>query len=248
MLFGILTSLGEEGLELTATIVPYFGEKIKWKVKKYQSSRKWMREGIAYRGFLLLHYFAMAKKSRRAYNENKKGAITPLEFLVVSKNKLKIVFDRAENEKYRLSDFSSGESTELRRRLSEILAEARARVGFNADGERLLVSYYPTRLAGAELFVTVVRASEEATHYYVFDSLDTLTRACALCSGEGGMLYLLPSGEYCISLRSESVVLSEFGEKKEERSISPIIDRSRLLKKTDAVATLASLWCEGCSP
>ena len=62
------------------------------------------------------------------------------------------------------------------------------------------------------------------------------------------MLYLLPSGEYCISLRSESGVLSEFGEKKEERSISPIIDRSRLLKKTDAVATLASLWCEGCSP
>jgi hypothetical protein len=171
-----------------------------------------------------------------------------LEFLLVSKTKLKIILDREETERYRLAELASGESPEIKQRLSEILLEAERRVGFSSNGARILVSYYPTRLSGAELFVTVVRASEEVTRYYVFDSLDRITHACALCGSGDGRLYLLPSGEYCLAVRSESLVFSEFGDEEDERSIASLIDRARLLKKTDAVATLAALWCEGCSP
>ena len=93
-----------------------------------------------------------------------------MEFLVVSKTKLKIILDKAEVEKYRLSDFSSGESVELKRRLRSILDEARARVGFESGTDRLLVSYYPTRLSGAELFVTVLGTADGASEpiCYIF--------------------------------------------------------------------------------
>ena len=88
-----------------------------------------------------------------------------MEFLLVCKTKLKIVLGRDEVERYRLSDFISEESPELRERLSEILREAEKRVGFHTDGERLLVSYYPTRLSGAELFVTVIGDAAEESRF-----------------------------------------------------------------------------------
>ena len=175
-----------------------------------------------------------------------------VEFLVVSKSKLKIILDKSEVEKYRLSDFSTGESRELRRRLREILAEARDRVGFDSGGERLLVSYYPTRLAGAELFVTVIGGLEEIQSYYIFSSLDELSRACAAAEGAAeGALYLLPSGEYCLAVMSvggAENALSEFADEENDRGIAHLLERSRLLKNSGAVATLASLWCGRCTP
>ena len=175
-----------------------------------------------------------------------------MEFLVVNRSKLKIILEKSEVERYRLSDFSSGESKELRRRIREILSVAKERVGFESSGERLLVSYYPTRLSGAELFVTVVGGAEERCSYYIFSSLDELTRACYAAESEtDGSLYLLPDGEYCLAVISgdggESI-LSEFANEENEGSIKPLLLRSRLLKKTGAVTALASLWCGGCSP
>lgn len=175
-----------------------------------------------------------------------------MEFLIVSKTKLKIILDRSEVEKYRLSDFSSGESRELRLRLREILSVARERVGFDTGNARLLVSYYPTRLSGAELFVTVVGVPEGRPRYYIFPSLDELSRACSAAEGRvDGSLYLLPSGEYCLAVSTaelECDIFSEFADEEAEGSIAPLLKHSRLIKKADAVSTLASLWCGGCSP
>ena len=175
-----------------------------------------------------------------------------MEFLVVSKTKLKIILDRSEVEKYSLSDFSSGESKELRRRLRDILAEAKSRVGFDSAGERLLVSYYPTRLSGAELFVTVIGGLDGRLCYYIFSSLETLMKACHASEGRcDGALYLLPSGEYCLAVSSaegEENPISEFSDEEKEGSVKHLLLRSRLLKKTGAVTALASLWCGGCSP
>ena len=172
-----------------------------------------------------------------------------MEFLVVNKSKLKIILDKREAEKYRLQDFSSSESRELRRRLRDILAIAKERVGFESEGARLLVSYYPTRLAGAELFVTVVGIPEGRPRYYIFPSLDELSRACAAADGRGdGSLYLLPSGEYCLAVSTaelECDIFSEFADEEAEGSIAPLLKHSRLIKKADAVSTLASLWCGG---
>ena len=170
-----------------------------------------------------------------------------MEFLVVSRTKLKIVLDRSEVEKYRLSDFSSGESSELRSRLGEILKEAKTRVGFDSRGERLLVSYYPTRLAGAEIFVTVIGVGGLATRYYIFGSLDELARACAAANAPDidGALYLLPSGEYCLAVHiseDQRDVLSEFADAGNESTNRLILSRARLIKDSGAVGLLASMY------
>ena len=175
-----------------------------------------------------------------------------MEFLLVCKTKLKIVLDKEEAAHYRLSDFPTEGAVELRKRLSEILKKAEERVGFSTEGKRLLVSYYPTRLAGAELFVTVVGVPESRPRYYIFPSLDELSRACAAADGRvDGSLYLLSGGEYCLAVSTaelECDIFSEFADEEAEGSIAPLLKHSRLIKKADAVSTLASLWCGGCSP
>ncbi len=189
----------------------------------------------------------MAKKSVKVYNDIKKTEID-LEFLVVSKNKLKIIIDKAEVEKYHLSDFSSGESSELRRRLGEILNEAKERVGFDCGKDRLLVSYYPTRLAGAELFVTVLGRGEDSGEpvYYIFKSLDELSLACRAITGRTAesRAYLLAGEQYCLEVsytRGALDVLAEFSEPLERRQAAYMLEHSRLLLDSDAASLFAKL-------
>ena len=166
-----------------------------------------------------------------------------MEFLLVCKTKLKIVLDKEEVERYRLSDFTSEESPELRERLSEILLEAEERVGFRTDGERLLDSYYPTRLSGAELFVTVLGSTAEESSFYVFPSLTDLCRAASAADYSGeSRAYLLPSGEYCIELPTYAdTVLSEFADPTPAGKIKPILKYSKKLADAGALSLFASL-------
>ena len=166
-----------------------------------------------------------------------------MEFLLVCKTKLKIILGRDEVERYRLSDFTSEESPELRERLSEILREAKKRVGFHTDGERLLVSYYPTRLSGAELFVTVIGDAAEESRFYVFSSLSELCRAASASDYSGeSRAYLLPSGEYCIELLTEAdAVFSEFADLASAHEITPVLKYARKLADTGALSLFASL-------
>lgn len=166
-----------------------------------------------------------------------------MEFLLVCKTKLKIVLDKDEVDRYHLSDFISEESQELRQRLSEILQKAEERVGFRTEGERLLVSYYPTRLSGAELFVTVLGDAKTECSFYVFSSLSELCRAALATDYSGeSRAYLLPGGEYCLELLSgEDTVLSEFAEPTPPGKITPVLKYARKLTDADAVRLFASL-------
>ena len=166
-----------------------------------------------------------------------------MEFLLVCKTKLKIVLDKDEVDRYRLADFTSEQSQELRQRLSEILRQAEERVGFRTEGERLLVSYYPTRLSGAELFVTVLSETATERSFYVFSTLSDLCRAAHATDYAGeSRAYLLPGGEYCLELLSDGdAVLSEFAESIPDRKIIPLLKYSRRLANTDAVKLFASI-------
>ena len=166
-----------------------------------------------------------------------------MEFLLVCKTKLKIVLDKDEVDRYRLTDFTSEQSQELRQRLSEILRQAEERVGFRTEGERLLVSYYPTRLSGAELFVTVLSETATERSFYVFSTLSDLCRAAHATDYAGeSRAYLLPGGEYCLELLSDGdAVLSEFAESIPDRKIIPLLKYSRRLTDTDAVKLFASI-------
>ena len=166
-----------------------------------------------------------------------------MEFLLVCKTKLKIVLDKDEVDRYRLADFTSEQSQELRQRLSEILRQAEERVGFRTEGERLLVSYYPTRLSGAELFVTVLSETATERSFYVFSTLSDLCRAAHATDYAGeSRAYLLPGGEYCLELLSgEDTVLSEFVDPTPISKITPILKYARKLTDADAVRLFASL-------
>ena len=166
-----------------------------------------------------------------------------MEFLLVCKTKLKIILDREEVERYRLADFTSEQSVELRQRLAEILDEAESRVGFSSEGERLLVSYYPTRLSGAELFVTVVSDRTEASSFYIFPTLDTICRAASAADYTGeSRAYLLPSGEYCIELLGDAdTILSEFADATPTHKIAPLLKYAKKLADTGAIDLFAAL-------
>ena len=166
-----------------------------------------------------------------------------MEFLLVCKTKLKIILDREEVERYRLADFTSEQSVELRQRLAEILNEAEERVGFHTEGERLLVSYYPTRLAGAELFVTVVGESAEVSSFYIFPTLGEICRAAEATDYRGdSRAYLLPGGEYCLELLSDGDdILSEFADATPTHKIAPLLKYAKKLANTGAVSLFAAL-------
>ena len=168
-----------------------------------------------------------------------------MEFLVVSKTKLKIILNKEERERYSLSDFTSSDSPELRERLCEILREAYERVGFDTHNGRILVSYYPTRLAGAELFVTAIPETGE-TRYYIFSELSELSRTCRaiLSDISDSRVYLLPSGDYCLalSMREDSLeVASEFSRPENSGRIRSLVSHARLLAEGDAAHIFASL-------
>lgn len=166
-----------------------------------------------------------------------------MEFLLVCKTKLKIILDREEVERYRLANFTSEQSVELRQRLAEILNEAEERVGFHTEGERLLVSYYPTRLAGAELFVTVVSDRTEESRFYIFPTLGEICRAAAATDYIGdSRAYLLPDGEYCLELLSDGDdILSEFADATPTHKIAPLLKYSRKLTDSGAIDLFAAL-------
>ena len=166
-----------------------------------------------------------------------------MEFLLVCKTKLKIILDREEVERYRLADFTSEQSVELRQRLAEILEEAKSRVGFSSAGERLLVSYYPTRLSGAELFVTVVSDRTEESSYYIFPTLEAICRAASAADYTGeSRAYLLSSGEYCIELIGDAdTVLSEFADETPTHKIAPLLKYAKKLADTGALSIFAAL-------
>ncbi len=77
-----------------------------------------------------------------------------MEFLTVSENKLKIMLNSAEIEKYKLNskelDYSD---PELRNRFWAILDKAHEECGFSAKGEKVLIQFYPSK-AGGEVFIT----------------------------------------------------------------------------------------------
>ena len=166
-----------------------------------------------------------------------------MEFLLVCKTKLKIILDREEVERYRLADFTSEQSVELRQRLAEILNEAEERVGFHTEGERLLVSYYPTRLAGAELFVTMVSDRTEESRFYIFPTLGEICRAAAATDYRGdSRAYLLPDGEYCLELLSDGDdILSEFVDATPAHKIAPLLKYAKKLTDTGAIDLFAAL-------
>ena len=118
-----------------------------------------------------------------------------MEFLQIGESKLKIVASEEEMRTYKLENCSSGEgSAAIRRSFWKILDLAKAEVGFDPAGDKLLIQFYPVQSGGCEIFVTKLGILPESSArmvskssrismlsknvgFYSFASLDYLVRA-----------------------------------------------------------------------
>ena len=118
-----------------------------------------------------------------------------MEFLLIGESKIKIVLNREEAERYKLDaavpDISGPGA---RRSFWRILDMAKAEVGFDPAGDKILIQLYPLKSGGCEIFVTKLGILSEASarlvsrsdriamlsrklSLYSFDSLDDIISA-----------------------------------------------------------------------
>ena len=73
----------------------------------------------------------------------------------IGESKLKIVASEEEMKTYKLENCTSGDGgASIRRSFWRILDMAKAEVGFDPAGDKLLIQFYPIKSGGCEIFVT----------------------------------------------------------------------------------------------
>lgn len=106
-----------------------------------------------------------------------------MDILKISESKLKIMLTKADVKKYKLdTDNVDYNDTKTRNKVWEILDYVKKYHGFDHDGEKLLIQFYPSRDGGAELFVTKLenlshkneRSISKASNVTMLDSKRTI--------------------------------------------------------------------------
>ena len=143
-----------------------------------------------------------------------------MDFLRIGESKIKIVMSASELEKYGLSANDEGCSAASRRAVFEILEIAGREVGFDAEGDKILVQFYPMRDKGCEIFVTklgllspsssrlVLRSDKtdvmsKEQSFYFFSGISDVRRALTAVSGALGdrrVMLLSGAGTYILAL------------------------------------------------
>ncbi len=194
-----------------------------------------------------------------------------MEFLVICDSKLKIILTDADIKEYNIDAVGSDCTDPLCRRVVwKLLDRAKKEVGFDPQGDKVLVQFYPMKPSGCEVFVTklgilsatsakIVSESKSVALLsrerivYSFDGLDHLISAARAIKGtskviprseawlgEGGM-YFLTVEEYGKGESSEFPSILEYG-----RSLPPeffvyISEHTEKLTDGNAIEELSSL-------
>lgn len=82
-----------------------------------------------------------------------------MEIILISETKLKVMLTSEDLQAFELEteDLDYG-NTETKRMFWDILGRAKHSVGFDTDGQRVLVQLYPSRTGGCEMFITKLGA------------------------------------------------------------------------------------------
>lgn len=191
-----------------------------------------------------------------------------MEFLVVSKTKLKAILDKEDMIKYKLDAMASGsDSMTTRRAFREILAVATEEVGFDTESDKVLIQLYPSRDGGGELFVTKLgslprndmRAIADSNNVtmltnvsrlYKFENLDMLILAARSVHSRDipseayyvNGSYFLRAEEKCVSGGlSEISRLSEFAERIPEKLTPYIKEQGITIFEKGAIEKISAL-------
>ena len=118
-----------------------------------------------------------------------------MEVLKISDSKLKIMLTRADMQKYGLSaDKVDYNNAATRRSFFEILDSIKTSHGFDTEGDKILIQFYPSKDGGCELFVTklgllptsserIISKSDRIAmlttrrDLYIFSNIDDLVKA-----------------------------------------------------------------------
>lgn len=78
-----------------------------------------------------------------------------MEMIMIGQTKLKVMLTREDLEEFELeTEALDYHKTETKRMFWDILGRAKHTIGFDTDGERVLLQLYPSRSGGCELFIT----------------------------------------------------------------------------------------------
>ena len=82
-----------------------------------------------------------------------------MEIIMISESKLKVMLTSEDLQAFELEaeDLDYG-NTETKRMFWDVLGRAKNSVGFDTDGQRVLVQLYPSRAGGCEMFITKLGA------------------------------------------------------------------------------------------
>lgn len=115
-----------------------------------------------------------------------------VEFLLIGESKLKIVVTEEEMAIHNLENPSEDKAgVKLRRAIWRVLDMAKAEVGFDPAGDKVLIQFYPIKSGGCEIFVTKLGILPESSarlvsksnkismlsrskSFYVFSNIDDL--------------------------------------------------------------------------
>lgn len=193
-----------------------------------------------------------------------------VEFLVINKNKMKILLTGEEVERYALSsEAHAGEDARMRKRLWSILDAAERECGFSAGGEKVLIQYYPLA-EGGELFVTklgrialgtertlgssanVTMLSSKKYLFKFFGLSDLISGVksiseyadvpvCELYYADDGLYYLFFEERLCKGVLGVVCTLAEFGAEVPDMLIPYVREHSRKIAGHDVLARLREL-------
>ncbi len=204
------------------------------------------------------------------YNKGSKGGF--MEVLKISDSKLKLMLTKEDMRDFGLvSEHVDYNDSAVRRSFFKILDSVKDSHGFDAEGDKLLIQYYPSRDGGCELFVTklgilpleaerAISRSERVTllrarrAIYKFESSDALLDAVRLISDSSvktSDLYRADDGGYYLDLVergagrggsiSEYVKLLEFSKSIPHTLFPYITEHCERLTEGDAIRQLCEI-------
>lgn len=189
--------------------------------------------------------FPVAFFSLKLYNERKREGGVPLEFLLIGDSKLKIVLTSEEMIKYKL-DKSPIEinGAGVRRSFWQVLDAAKCQVGFDPDGDKILIQLYPLKDGGCEIFVTklgilpetsarLVAKSKKVSllskkqSIYSFDYVDDLINASRAIMHTAGDISIVADAYY--GEDRYFLIIDEYGKSGEALEFPCILEFGRAL-------------------